>query len=463
MLKPVIDAYDWASDLMKTYLTRPFLSFHTRNFVSGLFNTWRSGAPLSKEQMGGVISFLRGGDSPLKGVSKDDLWKELIAGRIAFTPNATMQSDFLGAGGNIVQQGARRPEASGKTIAGDVWERVKGVGQSAKDSGVGGTLKATFDTKNSLIQMMTDGGQAIEDFVRTNHYVGLRKQGWEPKAAAQEVMKYQIDYRNLSATERSVMRRLYPWYAFSRGTLPTILEDLIDKPGKIAGPLRAVTGGRPQGEFVPEYIGEGAALPVGANEDGSQRYVSSFGLPIEDESFKALGSLLKGDLGRAMEQGLGMTFPWIKAPLEFAFDKQLYSGRPLSDLRPYEFASLGGLLDEKQARMLTQIAANTPASRTLSTINKVLDERKDPAIQALNLATGVRVTDVDADRAYNAAITKIIGDQLLGQPGVRSRQEVYVPLDSIPKLSPAYAKRYALYLAADQRLRDAAKKKNQLR
>ena len=462
ILKPVVQMYDYLSDIMKAWLTRPFLSFHTRNMMSGLFNTWRSAgvAGMDPTQMRAVGNFLRGGKGELiKDVSSDELWKELVSGRIAFTPNSTMQSDFVGTGGNIVQQGVRRPEITGRTFAGDVAAPAREQVERIKTKQPGALNP--LDRQNSLIQMMSDGGQTIEDFIRTNHYVTLRKQGWEPKAAAGEVMKYQIDYRNLTQTERSLMRRIYPWYSFSRGTLPVVLSDLVDKPGVITAPMRAVTGGRPQGEFVPGYIGEGASLPLGESAPGTSRYVSSFGLPIEDEALKMLGSLAKGDLGRAGEQALGSTFPWIKSPLELIFDKQLYSGRPLSDLEEYKFASIGGLLNEKQARVLTQIIANTPASRTASTINKLLDKRKDPAIQALNLATGVRVTDVDSARAYDAAITKTLGGRLLGEPGVRSRQEIYVPLDNIQKMSPQNQLEYALYLRAEQRLRDEAKKRKQ--
>lgn len=456
VLKPVLEVWDYVSNLTKTWLTRPFPSFHTRNLVSGLYNTWRGGGSLNLGQMGRVVDFLRGGGEDLiKGVSKDELWKELVAGRIAFRPNAGIEADVLGKAGEIVEQGARRPKVSEQGIIADVGSRIRQVGRDAAESGVGGSVKAIGKTDNSLLRMMTEGGQQLEDFTRVNHYVGLRNKGYAPKAAADEVLKYQIDYAKvLTDSEKAVFRRIFPWLAFSKGTLPTILEDLVTQPGKITGTMRAVTGGRSQGEFVPQYIGEGAALPLGQNEDGSQRYLSSFGLPVEDEAFKMLGSLVKGDVGRASEQLMGMAFPLIKSPMEMMFDKQLYSGRPLSDLKPYEF--LSALLPEKSARIATEIAANTPASRTLSTLNKFTDPRKSYADLAIGNLLGAKITDVDQERAYNSAITKVLGDQLLGQSGVRSRQEVYVPGANIPQLNPEDALKYALYLRAEQRLREQA-------
>lgn len=461
VMKPVLDFYDKMSDIMKTYLTRPFLSFHTRNFASNLFNTWRSAGVegLNPVTGKGVLDFLRGGgDNLVQGVSKEELWKELVAGRIAFRPNSSMEADFLGKAGEVVQQGARMPEATGRTLLGDVGARIKQAGAEIKANPK--EALNPLNTKNSLIDLMSEGGQHIEDFGRVNHYVTLRKQGWAPEAASNEVLKYQIDYSKvLTDTERAVFRRLFPWLSFSKGTLPVVLEDLVSQPGKITGTVRATTGGRPQGEFVPTYIGEGAALPLGQNEDGTQRYLSSFGLPIEDESIKLLGSLLKGDLGRAGEIGLGATFPWVKSPLELIFNKQLYSGRPLEDLKPYQFADLGGLLNEKQARVLTEIAANTPASRTLSTINKLTDERKSPMDQLLALGTGAKLTDVDVERAFNAAATKQLGEQLIGQPGVRRHESVYVPTDKIPMLSPEDQLKYRLLLDYEEKMRKAAEQR----
>jgi hypothetical protein len=502
ILEPIVKMYDEVANLTRGWLTRPFLSFHTRNLVSGLFNTWRSGAigvnPREELQTArGVIDFLRGhgqevinstygsGNSTVKmklrvprgvsaddhaaslslapgwkttretleGVTDDELWKELVASRIAFAPNATMAADVLGAGGEIVQQGIRKPAETGNTILQDIGGRLK-------DEVKNPTLNP-LNKDNSLIKVMSEGGQQVEDFIRVNHYVNLRKQGWSPEAAGREVQKYQIDYSRLSDTEKGLFKRIHPWYSFSKGTLPVILEDLVGQTGKITAPVRAVTGGRPQGEFVPSYIGEGAALPLGTNEDGTARYLSSFGLPIEDDSFKLLGSLLKGDLSRGLEMSLGAAYPWIKSPLEMAFNKQLFTGRPLTDLKPYEFADLGGLLSEQQARGLTEIAANTPASRTLSTVNKLLDERKSPIDQIISLVTGAKLTDVDAERSYNSSITKGIGDQLMGHPGVRTREEVYVPTDLISQMTPEDQVKYRLYLSAEQRLRDSAKLRKQ--
>lgn len=468
-VQPILDIYDNVVGITKAYLTRPFVSFHTRNLLNNLWVAFRSGAvghgfspAKDLETWKQATEFVRGRgvDNLIPGVTKEGLYKELVQAGI-YGPNTSNSADILGAGGEIVSTGLRKPmEPTGKSIAGDAWNRVKEVvkGQPGQPKVFG--KDAPFNPvnpKNALLTLTTEAGQQIEDASRVFNYLGLRKRGWEPKAAADQVQKYQIDYSKATNFERVVMKRIFPWYAFTKGSLPVVLEDLLTQPGKIAAPLRALTGGRAQGEFVPGYIGEGAALPLGENPDGSQRYLSSFGLSIEDEGLKMLGSLIKGDVGRAGEQALGMSYPWIKSPLELIFNKQLHSGRPLTDLKPYEFASLGGLLNERQARVLTEIGSNTPASRFLSTVNRLGDERKGLMEQAWNLGTGVRITDVDTRRAFDAATLKMLGDQLMGQAGIRSRSEVYAPVEGIPGMSPENQLKLALYQRAEQRMRDAAK------
>lgn len=508
MLRPILDAVDGISAYTKTMLTRPFISFMTRNMFSDQFNTWRSipgymteNPARDKKLLQGVVDFLRGAktseyvtgqtvqgaavralvpkganadeyaktlgmapgykvtDELVPGIPNDQLERELFAGKIAFSPHSGQRSDILGAGGEVIAGGPAFPKSSGKTLKGDAVDFLKGNVQEAMANKKQGLNP--FSSQNLWVKGMTEANNFTGDVARVNHYAQLRARGWAPQAAAEEVLKYQIDYTKATSAERGLFRRVFPWFAFSRGSLPTILSDLVDRPSNITLPMRLVTGGRQPGEFVPEWIGEGAALPIGEGESGTKRYISSFGLPVEDESFKVLGSLAKGDLTRAGEQVLGASFPWLKFPMEAIFGKQLYSGRPLEDLRPYEWAGLGGALNEKQARLLTEVISQTPASRFGSTASRLMDERKTTGDQFWNMLTGLRITDVDQDRAFNAAVTREIGSQLLGQPGVRSRQEVYVPIANIPNMRPEDAEKYAMYLAYEQRMRDLAKKRSQ--
>jgi hypothetical protein len=468
-LAPVVQAWDWATNLFKGFVTAPFVAFHARNLGTGLFNMWRGGVYGSPQELarsgGEMFSLLRGEalKAPLPGMAAgadatQEFLKEVISNRVAFMPGLSNTADIVGPAGTATVRRPDVPVKTGRTLLEEGKEFAKGLVPKTKAEANPLNVQGVQRDEDvfTVMKQARAAGQKIEDWLRLTHYYGLRQQGWAPKAAAAEVHKYQIDYRNLSPFEKNVAKRVYPWYAFSRRNLPPLLEDLAEQPAKITAALRATSGVREHGEFLPGYVAEGASLPITGAPEGQQRYVTSFGLPFEDEGIKALGSLAQGNVQRAAQQALGMTQPFLKGPFEFTFNKQLYSGRPLEDLRPYEHANLGGLLDDRQARVLTQLVANTPLSRFASTANRLTDERKDFGTQLVNLLTGVRVSDVDVERARDAATKEVVGNMLRGQPGFKTTSDVYVPKDKIPGADPRDLLLYRLYLNADQRLRDQA-------
>jgi len=223
---------------------------------------------------------------------------------------------------------------------------------------------------------------------------------------------------------------------FSRRNLPPVLEDLATQPAKVAQTVRAVAGTRDNNQWAPSYIAEGASLPLPGATEGTNRYLSSFGLPVEDEAIKLLGNALSGNLKRTFQSALGMGSPILKAPYEQAFDQQLFSGRRLSDLDPSPTVSLGGLIPDRAAQVLTQLVSNTPAARLVSTIDRATDRRKWDGTLIPNLLTGLKVSDVDLAKAKPAAEREFLQDALRPAPQTKTREEVYVPANKKGTLSP---------------------------
>lgn len=461
-LSPVIQAWDYASNLFKGLVTKPFPSFHSRNLASGMFNMWRGGLDNISELKaagGEAYNLVRGQgiSKALPGMSATsaadattELLREMTSHDVAFTTHGTSAADLAGPAGTVLLRRPELPMSSGNTPLQDIGAWVKGAIPGK------GTSNPLDLEKFAPVAAGNKVAETSENWLRSTHYIGLRQKGFAPAEAAAQVKKYQIDYGNLAPIEQNVMKRIFPWYSFSRRNIAGLGADLAEQPGKITQPLRAATQLRTPNEFIPGYVAEGASVPIPGGPDNEQRYITGFGLPFEDEWVKTLGSLAHGDLQRTAQSILGNTQPAIKAPLEFTFDKQLYSGRPLEDLKPYELASFGGLLDDQTARILTQIGANTPASRALSTTNKLLDARKGVGTDLTNLLTGVRISDVDVERARDAAAKQTLGDLLRGQPGVKTTSDVYIPRDRIPSLPEDELTAYRLYLNADQRQRDKA-------
>lgn len=460
-LAPVVQAWDMAMNMFKTNVTAAFPAFHTRNVMSGMFNMWRDNA-LSMDALKEMQAVQRGGflsDSmaqklfPGSGMTAQEATsafkKELLANNVAFTRESRrLGADVLGPTERLTTFNV--PVTTGQ---------AKSFGQVGKDFASGfkptdearqagyGTFRQLFDptlvegvatdkTVNRFIDRGRKVGETAEDWMRGSHYMAKRMNGFAPDVAAEGVMKYHIDYTNLTQTEKQVMKRMVPWYSFSRRSLPVILEDLATQPAKITAATHLTAGGRDKGEFAPGYIAEGASLPFFGAPEGHSRFLSSFGLPIEDEAFKTLGSALHGNIKRTVGGAFGMINPFMKAIPEQAFGQQFYSGRNLADLEPSTVVSLGGLVPQRTAQTLTQFFANTPAARVISTADRALDTRKWDGSGLLNLGTGMRVSDVNLERTKPAAQREWLQQELRPAAATKVREEVYVPIEKRGQLNP---------------------------
>lgn len=463
-LKPVLAAWDAFGQLFKTHLTAPFVAFHTRNAATGLFNMWRNDA-LDMGALADGYKVVRGEGlaAPLPGMRganpTAELYEELIGNGVAYTPRPSQLSDVVGTGGEQILRRPNLPRNSGKGLAGDAQDWLKGfVPKSLAEAnplnvqGVG-----RDEDVFTWVKQMRAAGQSVDDWTRVSHYLALRRKGYNPAAAALEVKKYQLDYTDLTNFERQAMKRVVPWYSYTRRNLPPILEDLATNPAKLAGTTRVVTRGRTPGEYTPAYVAEGAAIPVPGGGDGTQRYIRSFGLPVEDEAVKTIGNLLHGDVQRAGQSLLGMTVPQIRVPAEQVFGVQLMSGRPLHELRPSPTlqAAAGG--NEQVGRWLTQLLNASPLSRVGSTVDRVVDERKPLWLRGINVTTGVNVGDVDVAVQRDADMQRMLERLLTGHPGVRRQQGVYLNADAVRegRVAPEDLRLYAMYLDAQARTKAA--------
>lgn len=456
-LAPIVGAWDAVTNLFKGGITAPFPAFHGRNLMSGIFNMWRdgvgmgdvvgTGAEMLRLQRGGSLSpevaaRLFPGRNLTPEAASQEILKEFMAGKVAFTRN-TQVADTVG--GPAVKWGVLAKDVP------DVGGAVRPFAEDAagfgrKLTGRGGETNwnpfdqaGVFGKTEDKFAPVAAGralGNSVEDWLRGTHYMTKRLAGESPDAAKFAVMKYQLDYSAMTEFERNVMKRLFPFYAFSRRNLPPLLEDLATKPAKLAATTRVVTGSRTEGDFVPPWVAEGSSVRIPGAPDGKARFISSFGLPIEDEAVKTLGAIAHGDPRRTFQQLFGMAQPLAKLPAELATGTQMYSGRPLSSLQPYEFTTLGGVVPDDYARVASQALSNTPLSRAASVVNRFTDGRESLGTDLLSLGIGSRITDVDTQKAQEQAALQLLRDRLRGEPGIRTSENLYVRPEDAQKLRP---------------------------
>lgn len=465
-LKPLLKAFDSITNLTKAYQTAFFPGFHVRNAISGQWQNFVLGAHdpryaaldprrwsqpimdarnlLTKSEVAGAseIPFLKGlSDKEAADKISDWAFQHRVTG-------APMQ------GGDVLSTGAQQAEHLTKALPGirpaSLWEDFKTVvpksGAEAwplNVSGVGGANKDQF----SLVAAGRKIGGQVEDTNRLSAFIGMLRQGYSPEQAAARVRAAHVDYAHLSDFEKSTMRRLIPFYTYSRGTIPFVLSEMAQHPGGISGQAARLTNDmRDQAGFVPPYLGSGLAIPMGQEEDGKQRFLTKLDLPHE-QAFEQIHAGPKAT-ERTLMSLLGQTNPLIKAPLEFATGKQFYTGRDLDDL----YTPLGTSEAE-------QFLINSPFGRAYTTGKQIADPRKDLLTKAINLGTGLKISDVDMARQRDIAGREVTNDLLRGRPGIKHFESMYVKPEDMGMLDPDEIMLLRLNKTLEMRARDQARQR----
>ena len=456
ILGPVMKFVDNFTNLLKTGLTSAFPSFHARNFVSG---TWQNyvmmGAQNLPESYGAAVKAIRGEVVPgissmpfFKGMGINDAQATEMFADLVFKHGVTGMAGKELVGAPAAQDllmripgampgretGLDALKAFGRDFA---YNKDLGVGQAVNPLNVRGVGDRSVSGFAPVKAGQTLGNE-IEDMGRVAGMYGMMKQGYSPEIAAAMTKTAHVDYEALTSVERQVMRRLIPFYSFMKGNVPYQLRQIAENPGGVvATSVKAASEARDQGGFTPAYLGSGVALPLGQEENGRQRYLSQLGLPFEQ-------------LGEMSMRGLaGGLNPLIKYPLEQMAGQQFFSGRDLRDLQ----SRTGRLVGSEPPQAFDNLLMNSPISRLISTLGTMDDDRKSWGDAALNLGTGMRLTDVNQAGARPAAIRNAVEDQLRGQPGVGRFERLYVSPQNLPQLSPKEQALYRLYRNEEERRR----------
>jgi hypothetical protein len=265
-------------------------------------------------------------------------------------------------------------------------------------------------------------GTNIEDFLRMAKYLGERRKGFSGEVAGDATRNLHFDYDQLTKFEKNAMRQAFPFYTFMRKNLPLQAHYLAHYPSYPLTQMRAMDGLRDQsGGYTPGYLASGAAVPIAGATGLSQRYISGFGTPLEEAMERIRFSNGMPDLVGTAQQYMASGNPFIKAPLEQVFDKQLSTGRSLSSLRAQGVAKgIGSLWGDDNPQLLAQMLANSPAARFASSFDKLADDRKPLWARALNLGTGVKITDVDLERQKAIEATSARDALLRSMPHITS-------------------------------------------
>jgi hypothetical protein len=187
---------------------------------------------------------------------------------------------------------------------------------------MGGTNLRPWSTDNKYVRAFRAAQEDVEGVVRGALAYRTVKNGGTIDDAIGNVMKYHFDYDDISAFERSVLRRAVPFYTWTRKNLPLMMEEIVKNPSKFVRYYQLkneIELHSPEESLIPEYFTENMAIRMPFNLGGSQSYM------MPDLPFTALN-----DVTDPSVMGSSVT-PFIKTPIEYAFGRQFFKNIPLRD------------------------------------------------------------------------------------------------------------------------------------
>ena len=268
--------------------------YHTRNAMGNVWNNYLAGVTNPQAYID-AFKVQRG--KPLEFV--DDIGRKWTSESIKTAAEKS----------GVVNQGQ---------FIGDIEQNVTG----ALDKGNFNPLSQ----ENVLFRGNRAVGGAIENNARMANFITQLKKGLPVDDAAMEVKKFLFDYKDLTGFERNVMKRILPFYTFTRKNLPLQFEQMIKQPQKFAQVERVVQaaeslgmrGAPPANEkYISDYIRSNTAMKVNYNEkDKSYNY---FLLGAWLPGYQAQDFLMQ-----PLDNLLAMVSPLVKAPAETVFNKSAF-------------------------------------------------------------------------------------------------------------------------------------------
>jgi len=289
-----IKAYDWLLSRWKVNVTGIWPAFHTRNFMGGSFNNWL--AKVNPIDYVTTEKILRGSD-------------EIIKSKIGVEYSGKQILDLAERYGVMGQPGMM-----------DVY---RGVDDAIKELTARNIKKVGIKASNAPRWMM----EQVENRLRLPLFINRLKRGYSPAEAAKDVFKYHFDYvprTGLTPFEQTYLRRIIPFYVWTRNNVPLQIEMMMKQPGKYASLEKirqsAIDAyGKEEFKYLPDWMQEMFIAPLGMKDDIGRSLWVQLDLPLEDINKLPISS-------QGIREIASMLTPFLKYPIELYTNRNFYFG-----------------------------------------------------------------------------------------------------------------------------------------
>lgn len=405
----------------KKWTLAPFPKYHLRNMVGNVWNNYLADVvdPRVYRKAAALQGYRKYGK--VGGKRQVASLKALRAARVTTREAddiiaSAEKTGVLGKGwfGADIEKAIEQEFEATEGLVRGILRRVRG------GKGVAGKAKAVGKEVLQFPRRLLVGkgmavGSTIENNARLAHFVDRLNKGDDALRASQSVKKYLFDYGDLTHFEKQTMKRIFPFFTWTRKNLPLQLEVLWKKPQKLA-PLQHLLRNRDEKDLLRlKYARPDLweRLPVELRRDADTvTYVPLEGL-IPSGDLAKLGVSIEELRNREMPGFfVELLSPYLRAPLELTFNKSFYFEREIEQYKGQTRELLGVDIPVRDAYLITSIL---PQARLVNELNKLtrkivrkeaLTKGEQAFSQALSSVYKVNTRDL-RDRALMDVMRKI--------------------------------------------------------
>jgi len=352
-----IKMFDSMQNLWKRWTLAPFPKYHLRNIVG---NTW---------------------NNFLADVSPQNYPKAQAI---------QMYGKFKGKGNILEKTAIRELQGLGITtdMANDIITQAEKTGVLGR-GWYGGDIETTIEQSlkgSGIIQKGMAFGSTIENNARLAHFLdrvdkaGMLKRGMSISddvalKSASSVKKYLFDYGDLTAFEKQVMKRLMPFYTWTRKNVPLQLENIWTQPQKFAllSPMLKVRD--PEELLKLKYASPQLyeRLPVELQRTTNTiTYVPLEGLIPAGDLVKLGTSMQDLSRGEMPDFFVELLSPYLRAPIEMKMNKSFYFE---NEIQKYDKETQELFRIDMPVKVKYALTTVLPQARLLNELNKLIKKQ----------------------------------------------------------------------------------------